>query len=334
MKPHLSTLLLLAVTGWHGSAMADNKSMEERIRNLEQSLQAQETAAPGKLEINGLVEVEAGSSDGDSDITVAKAELNINTAINERVSAALVLLYEEDATPLGVDAATITVAASEALSITAGQTAVPFGRFDSSMISDPLTLEMAETRATILQLDYTVGALSASAYAFNGTQAGEEIDNYGVHLGYQSDTLGLGLGYIANIGDSDTIAAETLDGAVPAIAVNASYRIGDLTLLGEYLAALKEFKAGDQAGDTTFASDAMPSTVQLELAYAMGKNTLAAGVQQSREAEALGLPESRLLATISRELFDNTLIALEVAGNEDYAGERTTSVTAQLAVEF
>jgi hypothetical protein len=40
------------------------------------------------------------------------------------------------------------------------------------------------------------------------------------------------------------------------------------------------------------------------------------------------------MAAISHELMENTSIALEYASDEDYAGETTSTVTAQLAVEF
>ena len=286
------------------------------------------------LEIGGVVEVEASSGDDTSDITVATVEVGLAAQINEKVAAEVVLLHEEDETDLSIDTATINLAFTDTLRVTAGQTYIPFGVFDSNMISDPLTLELAETSATALQADITTGPLIASLYTFNGVNAEEEIDNWGVNFAWANDNLFLALGYLANIGDTDTIAAETLDSKVPGISMSAGVKVAGFSLTGEYISANDEFQIGDGNADYQFTARAQPSATNIELAYSTGETTFAVGVQNTDEAEDLGLPEKRALAAISHELMENTLVALEWAGDEDYTGERSDTVTAQLAVAF
>lgn len=286
------------------------------------------------LAIGGVVEVEASSGEDTSDIAVATVEVGLAAQINERVAAEVVLLHEEDETDFSVDTATISLAFTDNLSVTAGQTYIPFGVFGSNMISDPLTLELAETSATALQADIATGPLVASLYTFNGVNAEEEIDNWGVNLAWTNDNLLLALGYLANIGDTDTIAAETIDSKVPGISVSAGVNLGGFSLIGEYISSSDEFQVGDGNADYQFTAKAQPSATNLELAYSMGETTFAVGVQNTDEAEELGLPEKRTLAAISHELMENTVVALEWASDEDYAGESSDTVTAQLAVTF
>ncbi len=286
------------------------------------------------LAIGGVVEVEASSGEDTSDIAVATVEVGLAAQINERVAAEVVLLHEEDETDFSVDTATISLAFTDNLSVTAGQTYIPFGVFDSNMISDPLTLELAETSTTALQADIATGPLVASLYTFNGVNAEEEIDNWGVNLAWTNDNLSLALGYLANIGDTDTIAAETIDSKVPGMSVSAGVNLGGFSLIGEYISASDEFRIGDGNADYRFTAKAQPSATNLELAYSMGETTFAVGVQNTGEAEELGLPEKRTLAAISHELMENTVVGLEWASDEDYAGDSSDTVTAQLAVAF
>lgn len=294
--------------------------------------------AEPSLVIGGAVEVEASSGEESSDIAVATVEIGLASQINEKVAAEVVLLHEEDETDFSVDTATVSLAMTDNLNLTAGQTYVSFGVFGTYMISDPLTLELAETNATALQAGYKAGPVNASFYTFNGVNADEEIDNWGANLGYISDRFLLTLGYLANLGDSDTIAADSIDTEVPAMSVSAGVHLGGFSLLGEYVSALDEFQVGDGNTDPDegylFTDKAQPRATNLELAYTVAATAFAVGVQTTDEAEALGLAEKRILGTISHKLMKNTVIALEWASNDDYAGESSETVTAQLAVEF
>lgn len=98
------------------------------------------------MEISGLLEAEIGfSSDFNnvdtSDITLATVELAFDAQINERVSAHVLMLHEDDDTePAEIDAGIIGLDLNGGWSLAAGRMYLPFGVFETHMVSDPLTL--------------------------------------------------------------------------------------------------------------------------------------------------------------------------------------------------
>ena len=105
----------------------------------------------GRVTFGGLVEVEATTGKDyegtkESDITLATVELGLDAEITDWVNGHILLLYEEDDTPLCVDEGFITLGNLEKfpLYFAAGKMYVPFGAFETNMISDPLTLELGE----------------------------------------------------------------------------------------------------------------------------------------------------------------------------------------------
>lgn len=140
--------------------------MHTRLHNLEASQQD----STANVQIHSVVEVEYGYNKdyadvASSDIVLATAELAIESSINENVDLLVSLLYEEDDTPLEVDVAVITLHDNDLpVSFSFGQMYVPFSTFDSSMISDPLTLELGEIRESSALLGYQSSGLLASMY--------------------------------------------------------------------------------------------------------------------------------------------------------------------------
>lgn len=143
----------------HQQDIIENKS--KQIEALAEVTETKQNNSGGnawfnKVEISGLVEVEAGHNNPDegddsSDVVLATAEIGIAAEINDWVSSEIVLLYEEDETDLEVDVATVTIANPDGpWYITGGQTYVPFGVFETNLISDPLTLEIGETRESVV----------------------------------------------------------------------------------------------------------------------------------------------------------------------------------------
>lgn len=313
MKKHTLALAMAATLGYHGTILA----------------------AP-TVEASGILEVEAHSGEESSDIAVASAEVGFVAQINNKVTGEVVLLHEAgEPDPIVVDIATITLSFTENFRVTTGKSYAPFGLFDSYMIADPLTLELAETSATLMQADFTTANITSSLYTFNGPNASDEqIDNWGLAVGYAGESITLLLGYLDNLGDSDTIAAETLDSNVPGVSASVGINLGAFSLIGEYIAANDTFQPGDGNADYSFSEESQPNATNVELAYSMGATTFAVGLQRSNEAETLGLPEERRIVTIVNEFMPATTIALEYASEEDYAGEESAMVTAQLAVKF
>lgn len=294
--------------------------------------------AESSVAIGGLIEVEAISAENTSDIAVATVEVALAAELTEKVTGEIVLLHEEDATDFSVDTAVVGLAVNEHLSVTAGQTYVPFGVFGTYMISDPLTLELAETNATALQLDLAAGPATFSLYSFNGINAEDKVDNWGANLDFTSDHFLLTLGYIANIGDTGIIAADTINTRVPGMSVSTGVNVGGFSLIGEHISALDDFQVGDGNTDPVdgylFTQKAKPKASNLEMAYIMDRVILAVATQRTEQAEDLGLPEQRNLASVWYKLEEDATVSLEFAQEESYAGIRSDAVTAQLAVAF
>ncbi len=314
--------------------------------------------------VTGLVQIEAqfyqDYNDIDSsDFVVDELGVGIEAQVHRWAKAQIAFLYEEGATPLEIDEAIITLGNLEIspVYLAAGQLYVPFGNFESNMISDPLTLELGEAREKAAQLGFDMGSLYGSVYAFNGsTQDSSEnkIDHYGAHVGFAQESerggIDLGIGYINDIGDSDGLT-DALGGDDVVNLVNYDYvgglsaylilNVGSVKLIGEYVTALDEFDANHLAFN---GNGAEPKAWNAELAYSFNiaaqEMTFALGYQGTDESVALGLPEKRYLGVLSAGIFKNTTVSLEYAFDEDYAvsdggtGEDANQVILQLAVEF
>lgn len=371
---------------------ARNAQLETTVTRHEQTLStrtAMTEGEPGRLSaltgsglrnmISGVIEVEAGhvspyEGDNESDIVLATFELGISAQINDWVEATAALLYEQDETDLEVDVAFITIANTDAtpLFLTAGQTYVPFGAFETNLVSDPLTLEIGETRETVVEVGFAAGDFLGSVYVFNGDNKikGEnKIGSWGANLGYAHEAedraWAFGAGYINDLGDSDSLGETINDNRVAALeaqiaegidtrgysvdpreriggwTVNAGATLGQFNIIGEYLSATDAFDM-DSLGFED--AGAKPSAWNVEVGFSfpvMGRESVAAvAYQGTREALALELPESRWLVGWSVEIFDRTSVSLEWAHDSDYSksdggtGESGDTLTAQLAVEF
>ncbi len=345
---------------------AQDKTIVEKERQIAE-LQEDEGGWFDSTEVSGLIEIEAGrenpyEGDNASDVSVATVELGVAAQVHDWVGGEVVLLYEEGETDLEVDVATVTVGPPDGpWSFTAGQYYLPFGTFETTMISDPLTLEVGETRDTALQLGFSSGGLHGAVFGFNGdnTDNGKDrISGYGAAIGYsmenETSAFDLNLSYINDIGDSDSLQDlirgnlggsdeedNEVDDHVAGWSAAARLRYGNISLMGEYLAAREDFESTEVEFD---GDGAEPSSWMTEVAYdfsfAGREATFALGYQGTDEALALELPEERFLVGLSFELFEGTALAFEWAHDDDYdekdggSGEDANIITAQLATEF
>lgn len=311
-----------------------------------------------KLTFSGILEVEARSTESyagadSSDISLATAVLTFDAKINTRIDAHLSLLYEEDETPLEVDEATIVVMLGENQVIVMGQMYLPLGVFETSLISDPLTLQIAETRETAIQYGFANGGFKSSVFAYNGTKtektANEKVDQFGLSVGYSAAgkaiTYDVGVTYMNNLADADGVTAKitatTLNQYVGAYMAHAIVKAGAFSFISEYLKATDNFASTELAFNSR---GARPGAINIELDYGtsiVGKPaTWAIAYQATDEALALALPKSKILLGLSLEMMHNSVLSFEVANSEDYAmavggsGKNARSITAQFAVGF
>ena len=352
------TILAVAISMASTGLLADNtqeriEKAEQRLEYLEKRLQNQNEAIASKqnkganwtdtLEVSGVIEVEAASSDPEnaddaSDITVATAELGLVANISDELNAELVFLHEEDDTDFEVDVAQFSYALNDNWSLVAGQLYIPFGAYETGLVSDPITLDLGETRETVLMMNYEGGAVSGSVYIFNGDNKDtgkDEINNWGANIAYSRDNVSFGLAYINDLLDSDSLQdvlnSSTVTDYAGGLAANVTFNAGNFTLIAEQVAATDTFNDAPVAGDK-------PKARNLELDYALaiaGKPaTIAFAAQSSEDAANSGLPEKKRLVGLSIDVTDNIGLGLEYSKEEDYSDVQTNNLLAQIAVSF
>lgn len=222
---------------------------------------------------------------------------------------------------------------------TFGQFYVPFGNYASSMISDPLTRDLARTKARAINIgiDPTCdNTLFGSAYIFQGdsfTGSSSRINNGGVDIAYRfkqpsfSGTFGAGV--IANLSDSVGMQIgnnfqnfEHIARRVPAYNLRGHLSFGEhIDLIGEYVGAAKRYAVSDM---TYNGLGARPWAFNSELDYSFsmfsGKPTsVGVGYGHSSQALALGLPVNRYTIVLNTSLFRNTLQSLEFRHDREYS---------------
>lgn len=317
------------------------------------------------IEIGGVAEVEASYNDPDSgstssDIVLATAELVVAAQVNEWVSTETTLLFEEDETDLEVDVAVVTIAdPNRPWFITAGLLYNPYGTYETNLISDPLTLEIGETRESSVLGGFEFNGFTGGVYMFNGDlekDGDDQIDNFGAFAGYgqenENSSFAINLGYINDIGDSDTlqdVIQDNIDAAgvsysdhVAGVSIDSMFTYGPFSVIGEYLMAIDDFELEELAFKD---SGAEPEAYNIEVGYGFTISgidmTAAIAYQGTDEAVALELPEERIIAGLSAEIFESTALSIEWAHDEDYSASDGNAdelggntITSQLAVQF
>ena len=345
---------------------AQDEMIVEKDRQIAELTEGREDAWFDAVEIGGTIELEAAhespyEDDSSTTAELAKVELGIAAQVHDWVGAEI-LVKNDDDDKIEVDEAFLTIAPPEgAWALQAGDYFVPFGVYETNMISDPVTLELGETgQDAVTFAAESGGGLYGSVFAFNGDLDrgdDETIDGFGVALGYameiEEGAVDANLSWINDLGESDGFEIDD-PGAdnVPGWAASVVLGWGDVTLIGEYLTALDDFE-GDEL--LFGGAGAEPSAWAVEAAYGFdlgGRDaTAAVGYQGTSEARVpnpddpdadplLGLPERRLLVGLSVEMGEGVGLSAEWKRDEDYGeadggtGKSADTVTVQLAAEF
>ncbi len=371
MKKRTLVIAILATLGTSSHATAGMsieerlEKMEQRIQQLENKVQNQDEIIQAKqqqiseltssvaesnrsgvgkwwqsVEIGGAIEVEAthastDGSDDTSDITASKAEIGLTAQVNDWVSGEIVIKWGESdsSNTIELDTALISIADPDASWFAnAGRYTLPFGNYNTNMLSDPLTGDIGEIGVTALEAGYSANGASISAFTFQSSPS-NDIDSFGAVLGYEGSTeqgnFSAHLGYVNNLAES---GGWVTDGnQVPGWIASAQLDIASFTIIGEYLAATDDF---NDAGGT------QPSAYNIEIGYSFDAGTLPAvvalGYQGTDDANHANwdIAENRVLGALSIEIMDGTSIGLEYMNEESYAGEDSDTVTGKLSVEF
>lgn len=311
------------------------------------------------LRLSGLIEIEAaaernrfqgGHTDSASELTLATAQLGLELSASEQLVGDLILLFEEDSEGddrVEVDEAAVNLSAG-AFSGRIGRQYLPFGRYHSHFISDPLILELGETRGTALVAGYAREPWSLSAFVYDGRaerDGGEtHIDDFGASLQLRPCAgLALGASYLSDLADSGAELADDYRHRVGGWSAYAIGDIGPLQLSGEMLGALRPFAAADLDTDGNGKGD-RPQAWNLELAYYPRPNfELALRLEGCRElteqperqygAAVSWSPRPQLSLTLEylRGEFDKTFAAVD---KSEQPQNWRDLITTRLALDF
>lgn len=318
---------------------------------------------PDKIKLSGGIEIEAEFKNNDvdhentSDISLATAELGVEVTPMDWVTGFALLSWEDDDEKIIFDEAHITIGASDTVPyyIQAGKFYIPFGVFETNMISDPLTLEFGEIVDTGAQIGIEISGFQGSFYTFNGEIDKAHEDNkircFGASVGYAVEREGfsfaIGAGWINNLLESGAMGdyvTHTMDDRttelkdyVAGYSINSMVSFGPIVLIGEYI------KASDDIEFTDNFKHQNPSVWALEVGYIFkmaGKETIFAIAHQGTDDAVAILPESKILASVGVDVTDSLSLALEYSKADEYSvsddgtGKDVDALTMQLALEF
>jgi len=263
----------------------------------------------------------------------------------------------DDETPLEIDEGFVTVGDTESfpLILTAGKLTLPFGLFETSMISDPLTQEIGEIKTYAVALGVEWQGLYASTFIYDGSTIdgdddGRNLKVFGAGAGYlyeEDDVVFMaGGGWIENIADADSFS-EFLDeenlhlkDRLPGAVVYSLLEYGPLTLIAEYVAALEHVDVIDEDEAIDLGRSKVWNT---EIYYSIEIEDVEATASFTYgQSNSLGdlLPKKRLGGGISLSPFPYLKLAVEYLREYDYSvskggtGNEADIVTFQLGLQY
>ncbi|RUA03842.1 MAG: hypothetical protein DSY89_00030 [Deltaproteobacteria bacterium] len=363
----IGLVMAMAVFMVSGPAFSGEEVGKGGVRGVRERLDALENIMKG-IGFSGVIELEGGYSDVDyddpetedeksSDLSVANVEFAIDAGITDRVKGHILFKYEDDE-DVTVDEAIIHFQAdgvcvpNEACHsmwyASAGKLYVPFGYFQSHFISDPLTLELGETRETAVVAGIHFSGLNLAAGVYNGdmdeTDADNQIEDYVASITYtlpEGTVNGFGfmagVSFVSDIADSDGLTdfindtgTDTVDNYVDGYSAFFSISIIDKVAIElEYLAAVDDY-----ADTPALGADFEPAAWNVEVAY-VPMDALEIALRYAGSNDTLNmLPETQYGATAAYGIFENTSLAIEYLHDQFENDDEADIVTVQLAIEY
>lgn len=372
-------LCFMIVVFFAGPAWAlHEKSAETRIEDLSHRIDMLEKSTSegpslenwfNKIQISGLLEAEAGyekfepdaageSSEESSDIVLSTVELGLDAEFIDHIGGHVLVLWEEDDTePIDLDEGYLSLTGTEDLPLYlhAGKLYVPFGNMETHFISDPLPLELGETRESAVMAGYHKNMCNVFCGAFNGdvdkTGKNDHINSFfaGAEFSLPEDdarnlNITAGVSYLSNIADSDGLSEANdmdedgdPDGISDYVGGVSAYvhmvLMGSVHCTAECVCAIEKFNAGE----LNFADDGdrvRPRAWNFELTYTLPAD-IGVGVKYETTKDCDNfLPANRYGGIIFCSPLENTSLGLEYLYQEFDNDDTSEVITAQLAFEF
>ncbi len=227
--------------------------------------------------------------------------MDLDAEYGDAFKGHLTLLWEEDDTePVDVDEGWLRYELS-GFFVSGGRTYTPFGEFETFFISDPLTLELAETCESALVAGCEKGAFSFTLAVFNGElyrtgTASERLRGCAFAFDFApSEAFSVRLSYQSNIAESDGLLAGALTSAPQYVRrvggwhVSARLTLGGFGLIAEAVAAERRFSPADLDEDGDGEGD-RPLAWNFEAGWSFERGgaswTVAGKVEGARETPA------------------------------------------------
>jgi hypothetical protein len=311
-------------------------------------------ALSGKSEPVGVISNPfRGAASGD--LTLGSNELDIAAILNQNVEAYVAIAYDSSPPDIGprVDNSALNLNMGfvnignldkTPFYFTAGQLFVPFGRYSSSMISAPLSLNLARTKTRPFILGYKSQedtGLFAAAYIYKSDTILGKSGVGGLNVGYiykvNEITGEVGASYISSIADSsgmqttDAVVGTTFGGfssltngselvrKTPAVDVHGNIAYDRFNLAAEWVSAIQGFRPQDLSYN---GQGAKPQAGQAELGITFRAfdrpSSVGIGYQWTKDALALNLPEQRIIGVFNISIWKDTVESLEYRHDIDY----------------
>lgn len=312
-------------------------------------------ALSGKSEPVGVIS-NPFRDDTNADFTLGSSELDIAASLNQNVEAYIAIAYDESPPSVGprinnsafnlnMGFVNIGNLDKSPFYFTAGQLYVPFGRYSSSMISAPLTLNMARTKTRPFIFGYKSQedtGLFAAVYGYRSDTTLGKSGVGGVNLGYifsyGEDTGEIGASYISSIADAagmqstGSVVGTTFGGfgsftngnemvrKTPAMDVHGNLGFDRFNLSAEWVGAIDDFRPQDLSFNGRAAK---PQAIQTEVGMTFRAfdrpSSIGVGYQWSKDALALNLPQQRILGVFNISIWKDTVESIEYRHDIDYS---------------
>ena len=307
-------ILWMGMTLAIGANSSWAEARQEYLLNaLDQSEVADLRLAPG-VTAEVVLEVETSATrqgnEETSDISLATFELGLNAALMPGCQGQASLLWEEgDTEPVDLDTGYVVLGGTETMPmiLSAGKMYVPFGAFNGYMVSDPLTLELGETRETAIEWSYDSDSFLVRVGVFSGElESASRVKNAvaafdlspvdGLTLGTSFITdIGEGIGYVDGLNDALSDGG-TYDRSA-GFSAHLLLELGSAAVAIEYLGAVDDIIWNDAQGLETAIR---PEAWNADFSYAFNAAwTGALRYEGSREFKPEEMPEHQYGGTVA-----------------------------------
>ncbi|PJD96660.1 MAG: hypothetical protein CK426_08445 [Legionella sp.] len=298
-----------------------------------------------------------GQTDGD--LTLGSSEIDFAAALNQNVEGYIAVAYDESPPSVGprinnssfhlnMGFVNIGNLDKTPFYFTAGQIYVPFGRYSSSMISAPLTMNVARTKTRPFILGYKSQENTGPFAAVYGYKSDTTLGQSGIggyNLGYifaHNEITGeVGTSLISSVDDAAgmqgtaSIPGTTFGGfgsltngnesvrKTPAFDIYGNIAFDRYNFYAEWLTATERFRTQDLSMN---GQGAKPQAGQVEANMTFKAfdrpASLGLGYQWTKDALALNLPQQRYVGVFNISIWKDTVESLEYRHDIDYAANQ------------